>query len=44
MNGAQIISGIPGRITDAENNLEKIPPPATSIADETPLFHPGAGA
>ena len=44
MSGAQIISGIPGRIIDARNNPERRPPPAVSIADEASPFHPGAEA
>ena len=44
MSGVRIISGLPGRIIDARNNLESKPPPTASIADEASLFHPGLGA
>ncbi len=44
MSGAGIISGLPGGIIDARNNLERKPPPAASIADEASPSHPGTGA
>ncbi len=44
MNGAQIVSGIPGRAIEAGDDLERRPPSAASKADETSPIQPGAGA
>ena len=44
MNGARIISGIPGRTIEAGDGPERSSPCADSTADMASPLHPGMGA